>query len=125
METIINTQRQKFGSNRQSIEQVIGLSTMEYNEFQFEMGIGFLERLFPRNTEYEKYFQLYSQDKSFWKWFRAEFSIWEDDYLRFTEKHKKERTMEAFRLDILRNNVQQRMESCFQHQYLKYFQGTI
>lgn len=123
--TLVTKQREKFTSNRQSFETALGLNTFDYNNLQFEQGIAFLEALFPRNTEYEKYYLLYSQSASFWKWWQIEYNIWEDGLMAFINEHKMKVSMKLYIEDICRPEIKARLESSFQHQYLKYFQDMI
>ncbi len=123
--TIVTKQREKFTSNRQSFETALGLSIFDYNNLQFEQGITFLEALFPRNSEYERYYLLYSQSATFWKWWRIEYNIWEDGLMAFINEHRMSITMNLYKNDIKRPEIMARLESSFQHQYLKYFQDMI
>lgn len=124
-ETIISKQRTKFAFNRQSIEKAIGLSTLEYNNVQFERGIAFLEERFPRHTEYDKYFVLYSRSKAFWKWWTTEWAIWEDDLVAYINTHNINLKVDFYVSDFKATRTQQRLESSFHNHFLKSFQEVI
>ncbi|HRO75596.1 MAG TPA: hypothetical protein PLP27_05570 [Crocinitomicaceae bacterium] len=121
-ETIINTQRTKFECNRQSIETAIGFSTFAYNSFQFESGCQFLEERFPHGTEYAKYFELYSQSQAFWKWWKAEWSVWEDDLVSYAKTHQIKLNLGFYKMDFNHTRTQKRFESSFHNHFLKHFQ---
>lgn len=123
--TLLTKQRDKFASNRQSLETVLGWTIDQYNTIQFETGVAFLERLFPRNTEFEKYYQLYSQAPAFWKWWKIEYAIWEDCLMAFCKQNKVNLTPEIYLKSLTVPYIQDRFESSFQHQFLKHFQATI
>lgn len=118
----IQTIRENFVSNRLSIETATGLNTLEYNNLQFEAGIRFLEERFPVNTEFEQYYMLYSRSAAFWKWWRAEWAIWECDYMNFVRQHNFNLTLKSYQSDLEHPRTQSRIESSFHHQFLKHLQ---
>lgn len=60
--------------NLNTIQQMTGVTDFQYKEIIFESGIYFLEKLFQNDRSL---IQKISFDKSFWAWWRSEFSHWE------------------------------------------------
>lgn len=72
----------------------LGISELEYNTMVYDFGMEFLEQL---NVVY--YIE-YAYHKSFWKWWRAEWHIWQKDLVKFLIENDYELTLELFRLEM-------------------------
>ncbi len=72
----------------------LGISELEYNTMVYDFGMEFLEQL---NVVY--YIE-YAYHKSFWKWWRAEWHIWQQDLVKFLIENDYELTLELFRLEM-------------------------
>lgn len=80
----ISLMREKFRSNRVTILQGLGLTDDEYNNLFFESGCLFLEQLYNRDDKHLSFwYEKLAKDPSFmfWRWFKVEFRILENDWL--------------------------------------------
>lgn len=68
--------------NKEAIMRLFDLSELEYNTRLFNCGIDFLEVLFPSGTSFEEFYYMHSRSKLFWSWFRRQYEIADQAYLR-------------------------------------------
>ena len=76
--------REKYESNRQLIQKEIDLSDHDHFWFKTEVGCLFLERLYPRKTEYEEYLFKHQFSTDFWQWFGYVWAKWEADFIKYS-----------------------------------------
>ena len=73
--------KEKFASNRVVILQELGLSEVEYERQFLEAGCRFLEVLYGEGSVwYERLSK--NSECHFWKWFKAEFKILENEFIQ-------------------------------------------
>jgi len=86
--THIEIQRQEGVTNRAFVQRSLSMSEETYNTNVFEMGIVFLNEIYPENDKiYLPLFIDASRSIVFWKWWKAEWHIWEQDLLKFLSDH--------------------------------------
>lgn len=80
----LSLMREKFEYNRATILRETGLSDDDYRHLFFETGCKLLERLYDRNNKYMAlWYDKLAKDPSFmfWRWFKVEFQVLENDWL--------------------------------------------
>ncbi|MEO9258574.1 MAG: hypothetical protein ABI207_09330, partial [Crocinitomicaceae bacterium] len=78
--THIAIQRQEGVQNRDHIAKSLKLKEVEYEECVFAIGIVFLNEIYPENDSvFLPLFKNASRSAVFWKWWKAEWHIWEQD----------------------------------------------
>ncbi len=119
--TRIDKRRMEFESNRQYIQHAVGLSDYNYNLLIYETGMLFLNQLYPEGTSFYKWLSIHERSPSFWKWWKAEWHKWEDEFLQQLEDNKVITFSPAFygrRIVSMTN--EKHIESSYQHNYLKH-----
>ena len=77
--THIQQRRTLFHNNQQQIMILCKIEEQDYLELKFETAMQFLEQLFP---QYNSLVQRHATSSFYWKWWRSEWSLWEDQLLR-------------------------------------------
>lgn len=119
--TRIDQIRQEYASNRQYIQHTVNLDDTRYNTLVYEVGILFLNTLYPEGTSFEKYKSIHERSKAFWEWWKVEWHKWEDAFLQNMEENKIIQFSPAFygRQVIAMANCKN-IEASYQHNYLKH-----
>lgn len=77
------------GNVKQIVETQTGISDFDYKLAIYEMGLKFLEQIFPSDSPtYKKYFAYIESQKTYWKWFRSEWHLFEQDLIKFMLENK-------------------------------------
>jgi len=116
--TITHIQKQRLEGEmvKDYVLKRLGISELVYNTMVYEFGMEFLDQL---NVVY--YIE-YAYHKSFWKWWRAEWHIWQQDLVKFLLDKNKKITFEIFyeEMQVLAHDGQ--TELSFQN-YLKIYKN--
>lgn len=83
--THINSRRSEMLLNAILVQSEYGYSTQEYNEFIFNLGTEFLSVVYPDHLKTK---QNFSNEKSYWNWWRNVFFNWEKELIEFFQEHK-------------------------------------
>lgn len=65
--------------NKEFVQLITNLSDLEYNTKIYETGIEFLQESYGFNSEFFRFFE---RLPLFWKWWRQEYFMWEQDLIR-------------------------------------------
>lgn len=55
---------------KETVKSKLNLTELEYNTILFEMGMTFIERVYPKSTDE---YLLHSRNKMFWNWYQLQF----------------------------------------------------
>jgi len=79
MKTAKTTHIQQFRNdtetNQEYIMRLFGWTMLEYNTHEFDLGMAFLQQLFPDGSDFAQYMTMHSYNKLYWNWFRTEFAL--------------------------------------------------
>lgn len=81
--THINQQRYRYSSNRDQVQELLGIDDLEYCTMVYEFGLYFLHQEFPvSDSAFEPAFRMHERESFYWKWFMNEYAILEEQLLR-------------------------------------------
>lgn len=84
----IQRQRVEGAQVKAFIKKELNLSELHYNTMQYELGLLFLQEIFPiENAIYYKYHIYHERQKTFWLWWKAQWHIYLQDYVKFIIEH--------------------------------------
>lgn len=120
--TLAARRAHRLKSAEQLIRQSATLTDLEYNTLKYQVGILFLNQVYPINDAehgeaYSKHFERTERCPDFWKWWRNEFDTWAESFVtiyRSSMKIKKE-----FRVELDQVPGDPDIHNSFQHNYLK------
>jgi hypothetical protein len=115
--THIQKQRLEGEMIKDYVMEHLDLSVLEYNTLVYDFGIEFLQQL---NVVY--YIEI-AYNKSFWKWWRAEWHIWQQDLMNFLFENDYELTLELFRSEMNVLSHEELTNRSFEN-YLKLFKNV-
>jgi len=95
--THIETRRLEGEFNKQFIQEATEMTEMEYNEFLFNVGIEFLKETYG---EGQPEFIRFSRMPFFWKWWRQEYFLWEQDLLKHCSDCQLVPTVEFYKCEM-------------------------
>lgn len=77
--TQVNKRKAEGAHNRDFVQNITQLSDLDYNSNIYNTGIEFLEQSYGMGSEFFKFFE---RMPLFWKWWRQEYFLWEQDLIR-------------------------------------------
>lgn len=111
-------------ANKEQVKEAFNWTELEYNTFQYELGYAFLNFIFPSNDPmYQPYVKLYERDRLYWRWWIAEWNVWQNTTLAIVNNRKM--SMEFFKEDMRMMLEADFIHASFQNHYLKYLQFEL
>lgn len=111
--------REAYALNLHFLERVIGLSTKKYNNTLFDICMGFLEEFYPPGSPFHHYYIKTAAAKSYWSWFKAEWMLFETNYIHHAKQSKTPITEDSWRQHMEQMIMDGEVEDSFHNIYLK------
>lgn len=83
--------------NAIAVQVEFGYSEEEYYGLIYELGVEFIQEIFPSSQKAQACF-LY--DKTFWSWWRLTFFNWEKELINFFHEYQEESTRAIYELEM-------------------------
>lgn len=85
---------------KESIQKACNLTELERNTFVYETGMMFLEELY-HDLDHTVMMTI-ACDRKFWRWWKSEWMLWEQDYLKASSKNP---NTEGYMKFMIRNSM--------------------
>lgn len=118
--THIEQVRQRYRNNQSTIQAALGWNELEYYCQEFNVGMEFLEGLYPPDTEFEKYRIYHSRSEEFWRWWHMVFKNYEAQVIAkfdtFHNLYGRQKIWQKYMTNLVNN---QHVEVAFLENYQK------
>lgn len=117
--THIQTVIEAYALNLHFLEKELGLPTTDYNATLFDTCMRFLEEVCPPGYEYHAYYLRYAKCKRYWSWFKAEWMLFETDFMFHSRESNIPITIEDWTQHMKQMIMDGSVEHSFYNIYLK------
>jgi len=115
----IQTVKEAYSLNLHFLERAVGLSTIDYNNALFDTCLSFLEEIYPPGSPFSHYYFKTAEKDKFWSWFKAEWMLFETNYIHHSRKSNTEITKDSWTEHMEQMIMDGDVEDSYYNIYLK------
>lgn len=115
----IQTVKEAYSLNLHFLEKEVGLSIKDYNNTLFDVCMSFLEEIYPPGSPFHDYYIKTASAGSYWSWFRAEWMLFETNYMHHAKESRTPITIESWTSHMEQMIMDGSVEDSYHNIYLK------